>query len=587
MKNGTSKNSKQMAEVFKEKGLVAGHDAWYCLNEHPNSSLRVVLLPMNVIEADAYNSDRILSFILEYVFRASLSEYILSDIQLVHNYKGVHNEASLKLVAETLKRVTKCDSICFSSDVSAIVSSIRTCPSIVAQINPSSSQSRGLSSQLADEVTTEWGTHDVDMGIEDPVYHAASLGESPSFIIVDIGASMCRVYPIVAGRVVSAATRCSHIGGETLTEYMSALLSAKPVGISAAFNSLPSMRKLQIAREIKEQFGFVSEGIASGIESRRQLPRPSSSSNGSSSAPVPPAAVGAPPSPGDSTFAAQMTGKASSWLRTKVTDFSISPKPSSASLSSQAHSGAATTSASTGTSSPLSPNVSVNRVFETTLHPENKKFSISVEKERHYCCEVLFSPRIYPERAHESGLVALITDAVQAACAFIDSTVVAGSSNSERSSAIAQTQKRSLCSTIIIAGPSSALPGLTSRVHNDLLDARVLSRWAGPSFAKLSVFSVEQELLKVCTLRPRGDGLTPGIVRSLYVSGSGVDAFVEDSCWHGMSVRTFATLQEEASVGRPTNDFCAVSEAAAFDVCDIISFDTDGRSSNSETLALK
>jgi hypothetical protein len=118
-----------------------------------------------------------------------------------------------------------------------------------------------------------------------------------------------------------------------------------------------------------------------------------------------------------------------------------------------------------------------SRTFETTLVPENRPFVMPLDKERHYCTEILFSPRIFPECAHEQSIVSLILDCVMS----LDSP----------------TKRQEVCDTILLTGRSALLPGLTERLNAELILTPGGLQRAGVSTC--NIFPLEQILLMSAT----------------------------------------------------------------------------------------
>ena len=94
--------------------------------------------------------------------------------------------------------------------------------------------------------------------------------------------------------------------------------------------------------------------------------------------------------------------------------------------------------------------MNVRRVFLCPL-PNGAELSLSVDKERFHCCEVLFQPSINSDEGFckENSIVNTILRAVEA----IDASV-----------------RPDICARIVVFGRTALIPGLLSRLQMELVD---------------------------------------------------------------------------------------------------------------------
>lgn len=533
--------SKAMSEVFRRRGgALVGNDAVFAMNEHPNSTLRSALVPVKIAEGNSISCNaKQLGYVIDYVVEECLSDHLLnSSIRWVCSYKPCADANSIRLVAESLNRATlaACSSsssdnnvsVWMTSEVSLILNSIRFCPLICDHLTKLWKQS--ASAMLGFQNEDIYGGNDgaeneLDMhmsgrggspwdGSQSPATRATAASEGdwsffqslqspeeaggvsyfnrggpedgywkaetlePNLLIVDIGCTSTRVYPVFMGEVCSKSIRTCGIGGETFTEYLTALLTAKPAGMSASFNALAPLRKIQLAREMKEKYAFVGANPQQQQQQQTSQDSPANDPRARTNSGVGEAGSSSNTSATAASLLA-VSGKARSWLRSSMSEFTrSSPKNSSSSLSSADISGnvAATSATSSGggsssTAPPPAVQQDVSRTFETTLYPENRPFIMPLEKERHYCTEIMFSPRIYQQCAHEASIVSLILDSVMS---------------------LEPHQRKEVCSTICLTGRSALLPGLADRLQYELLSSPGGLSRAGVS--KCSIFPLEQML---------------------------------------------------------------------------------------------
>ena len=100
--------------------------------------------------------------------------------------------------------------------------------------------------------------------------------------------------------------------------------------------------------------------------------------------------------------------------------------------------------------------MNVRRVFLCPL-PNGAELSLSVDKERFHCCEVLFQPSINSDEGFckENSIVSTILRAVEA----IDASV-----------------RPDICARIVVFGRTALIPGLLSRLQMELLDRMKVRR---------------------------------------------------------------------------------------------------------------
>jgi actin-related protein len=429
---GASTHSDPMYEIFRETGVFVGNDARYCCYEHPDAGLRGGLEMRNVLENGHIAHKTGYLLLLQHCLFRGLGMQDASSIQLLFALKLSYSPFDLMHLSDCLFERLGCDFVCLLSEAGLIASAYRLLYVHPGSIESTSAEAQALSLQLYASTAT-------------------------SALIVDIGARQSTVYPVYEGIIMKSAIETCGVGGEHCTDFMELLLSAQH---SDAFSTLLPRRKKLISRLIKEQYSFIAYNFDKAVEdyggfrfdtvkpkSKNTITTVSSSSNvllntgngngnGSedhsnpNSRPVSMRILVKTPS--------QMEKKKNGDSNYNDNDSEFEEIERSA--------------VSIPTISPINRDNASDIIRDYVFSlPNGHDITLSVDKERFHCCEVLFTPSIYHgdgSSSRERGLVQTILAAVD----NIDEIV-----------------REEMCSKIVIGGRSGLVPGLLARLEHSLL----------------------------------------------------------------------------------------------------------------------
>ena len=429
---GASTHSDPMYEIFRETGVFVGNDARYCCYEHPDAGLRGGLEMRNVLENGHIAHKTGYLLLLQHCLFRGLGMQDASSIQLLFALKLSYSPFDLMHLSDCLFERLGCDFVCLLSEAGLIASAYRLLYVHPGSIESTSAEAQALSLQLYASTAT-------------------------SALIVDIGARQSTVYPVYEGIIMKSAIETCGVGGEHCTDFMELLLSAQH---SDAFSTLLPRRKKLISRLIKEQYSFIASNFDKAVEdyggfrfdtvkpkSKNTITTVSSSSNvllntgngngnGSedhsnpNSRPVSMRILVKTPS--------QMEKKKNGDSNYNDNDSEFEEIERSA--------------VSIPTLSPINRDDASDIIRDYVFSlPNGHDITLSVDKERFHCCEVLFTPSIYHgdgSSSRERGLVQTILAAVD----NIDEIV-----------------REEMCSKIVIGGRSGLVPGLLARLEHSLL----------------------------------------------------------------------------------------------------------------------
>lgn len=215
-------------------------------------------------------------------------------------------------------------------------------------------------------------------------------------LVIDIGAHITTIFPVYEGMVIRSLVSMSNIGGELCTEYMEQMLNN---GKIANFGEQLSRRRQKIAREVKERSVF----IATDFEASKELY-------------------------GTIEFEA---------VKVMHVD----------SLDEETGRDDLMAIAQANKTSMVTENTADVAVTIEIKLSDGIDVPVTVDRERYYCGEVLFTPTLLGKEYTQLGLI----DAIVLTISNIDDSV-----------------RSDICSKMVLSGKTSLLPGLPERLHREL-----------------------------------------------------------------------------------------------------------------------
>lgn len=214
-----------MYQSFRETGFFFGNDAKFCAFEHPDAALRgsldvrsVVAGDGTILDAAAYTA--LFKHCVAKIFDGSGEVSEISHFQAVFPFKPAFGDIEKMILGALFfeGNFPLCDSD------SALCSKVYVTP--------------------------------------ESFMTAQSVG-AMSAVVIDVGARVTHIVPVYEGVAIKMSMRAVRIGGEHCTDALEKLVDAK--GLAAYSSSLPRRRK-QIARDLKEKYGFVAESFDKAVE---------------------------------------------------------------------------------------------------------------------------------------------------------------------------------------------------------------------------------------------------------------------------------------------------------------------------------
>jgi actin-related protein len=233
---------------------------------------------------------------------------------------------------------------------------------------------------LADIVFDHFNFAEMSL-LNQPILSSIGFGV-PSLIVLDIGAYSTRVMPVYESFCLTQYVETTGIGGEHLTDYMELLLHGQQ---HEQYSSLLFRRRQQFARELKEKHGFIATSFEECVEMFGMF-----------------------------QFSYEKVMHGANDDKIKCDE---------------------------GSKTESTKDIEVTASFACA---DGVNVDVTVDRERFYCPEVLFSPYLYEPCADEAS----ITDIVIASMSGIDESL-----------------RNEISRTILVTGNSSQLAGLTDRLQ--------------------------------------------------------------------------------------------------------------------------
>lgn len=209
-------------QQYRDTGLFVGSDAYYCLYQHPDPTLRSLLIEKMIITSQGIPNKRAFELFVNHLLWKGLQCQDFGNYQVLFSYKLAWSHVDLEVISETLFERLCCQKVCFLNEAAFLGAS--TCDHLVDQHLNSSE---------------------------------ISCLQSVSALIVDIGANSTSIYPSYEGIIVRRAVRTCEIGGEQITQHLEYLLQQSQGELEGFSSHLPR-RRHWIARMLKEQACYVA-----------------------------------------------------------------------------------------------------------------------------------------------------------------------------------------------------------------------------------------------------------------------------------------------------------------------------------------
>lgn len=284
--------------------------------------------------------------------------------------------------------------------------------------------------------------------------------------LVDIGASRTTVYPCYEKIVLSNAVASTRVGGEHVTALLEKLLASQ---LEKHSSQLPR-RRLELCRGLKERHAFVTERFDEAV---------------------------------------RLYG-AFTFDKVKVMF--------TASDAAVLTAAACSTGSEIESDAEFSTDISVSADLAT---PSGESVTVLLTRERFYCAEVLFQPRLFEganATVETAGATAGLVETILEAAGKVDESV-----------------RAEVFATIVVAGRTALLPGLCARLQMDL----------GLGLARLGVHKF------VVVLAERAESPSS--------SWDGAELRVRDDKIHKIEEHAFVTADRYADVGLASFDIVAFS----------------------------
>jgi actin-related protein len=213
-----------------------------------------------------------------------------------------------------------------------------------------------------------------------------------SAMIVDIGTTSTKVQPVFEDLTMRAASRVSKVGGEHCTNYLETLLHAQR---NEKFSSQLERRRRQFARKLKEEHAFVCDSFEQSVADFGEF----------------------------SFEAVNVMSAMNNQNRPRIA------------------------CAKLNRNTQITSKIQLKEVITLS---DNTPLVFTVDIERFYCAEVLFTPDLYEECKGELSIANLI---LQSAELISDEDV-----------------RKEVCACIAVTGKTAYIPGLKDRLRAELKD---------------------------------------------------------------------------------------------------------------------